>query len=232
MQGHAPPRRLEPIGWPARWLRFGVIAVTLATAWAGLAVYHELLAVIERQFTYPPLSMLVERNARVGDAMSLAVVTWLVTLTMLPIWLYRAWTNVARRGANGRLSAGQAVALWFIPGVNLVASYVVLAALWRGSDVDASHRGVPRPVALWWALHTTAVLTVAAVLWLRPPDITATGWLIADVALVAATLFEVAAGVAFFHITTRITSMQQHLLDAEAGVGRDELWASMRGVGS
>jgi hypothetical protein len=71
------------------------------------------------------------------------------------IWTYRAAVNVRVLGANGlQFSPGWAVAVYFIPLVNLVAPFLVLREIAKAS-VDAKRWSTQRAgalVYLWWPL--------------------------------------------------------------------------------
>lgn len=69
-------------------------------------------------------------------------------------WLHRALANVRRMRTGVRASTGWAMAGWFVPFVNLVMPYLVVAEVWRKSGEAPLGRRPPTGlVLLWWLLY-------------------------------------------------------------------------------
>ena len=102
-----------------------------------------------------------------------ATVAHLATATLFLMWVYRATANLPALGARStRFTPAGAVKVFFIPFVNLVRVYQVMAMIWTESQsrtlTDAGHLK-PRSIVIvivWYALGLGAVLvdTIVSVL--------------------------------------------------------------------
>jgi hypothetical protein len=91
-------------------------------------------------------------------------VFFLVSLITYLVWIYRAYCNLtALRVAGLNHSPGWAVALYFVPIVNLARGCTVLQEIWKGSDPTKIANelewktGNASVVALWWFLYMATV---------------------------------------------------------------------------
>jgi hypothetical protein len=92
----------------------------------------------------------------------------LATATLFLMWVYRATANLPALGApSTRFTPARAVKVFFIPFVNLVRVYQVMAMIWTESQsrtlADAGH-SKPRSIVIviaWYALGLSAVLVDA-----------------------------------------------------------------------
>jgi Domain of unknown function (DUF4328) len=99
-----------------------------------------------------------------------ATVAHLATAALFLMWVYRATANLPALGApSTRFTPAGAVKVFFIPFVNLVRAYQVLAMIWTESQprtlTDAGHLK-PRSIVIvivWYALGLGAVLVDAMV---------------------------------------------------------------------
>ena len=102
-----------------------------------------------------------------------SILAYLATAVLFLMWVYRATANVPALGAlSTRFTPARAVKVFFIPFVNLVCAYQVMAMIWRESQprtlTDAGHVK-PRSIVIvivWYALGLGAVL-VEAILSIR-----------------------------------------------------------------
>ena len=102
-----------------------------------------------------------------------ATAAHLATATLFLMWVYRATANLPALGARStRFTPAGAVKVFFIPFVNLVRVYQVMAMIWTESQsrtlTDAGHLK-PRSIVIvivWYALGLGAVLvdTIVSVL--------------------------------------------------------------------
>lgn len=87
------------------------------------------------------------------------LVAFLVAAGLFLRWQVRAQRNLTALG-GGPQSVGAGVAIWFVPGLNLVAPRRLVASLWRAGAPD---RPLPRLVGAWWVAWVVALLSVIAV---------------------------------------------------------------------
>jgi hypothetical protein len=76
------------------------------------------------------------------------------------VWQYRAHANLRRLVSNARFHPPVAVAVWFIPGVNLIASLLALLELtWTGVPREEGWRSgwLTALVVGWWLVVLTSV---------------------------------------------------------------------------
>jgi hypothetical protein len=142
-----------------------VLLVTLSVV--RLGVDRQILAHVHSLKGPGPLTdgevPLIE-NLRVGT-------TWLVwgTRALLGIAII-AWVKVARDIVQSydcdlyRSDADFAVAGWFLPGMNIVAPYVLMADVWTAShpsrrpEAVIDRQPVPLRIGLWWGLFLLSVV--------------------------------------------------------------------------
>ncbi|MGI5212186.1 DUF4328 domain-containing protein [Plantactinospora sp. CA-290183] len=130
------------------------LAASVAVALAMLAAAAALLS--------PALGARLARRAeRDGDIAALDQAAYLETVlglgqialvlaaaVLVIIWFYRAYRNLdAFPGAGSRLAAGWAIGGWFVPVVNLVVPFRVMADVARGSLWRLT---TPALVWVWW----------------------------------------------------------------------------------
>ena len=84
------------------------------------------------------------------------------------MWVYRATANLPALGARStRFTPARAVKVFFIPFVNLVCAYQVMAMIWRESQprtLTGAGHVKPRSIVIviaWYALGLGAVLVEA-----------------------------------------------------------------------
>ena len=135
-------------------------------------------------------------------------------------WLLKVRRGLPALGAEPRYSAGWTVGAWLIPGVQLVAPYLVMRDLWRGCGA-----GPAALLGLFWALFATGLaLTYAYLGWLAPLLTLGEAWLSYDVgaffalATTAAAL-HVAAPIAGIAVVLRIERFLRLAPAVEPGVG-------------
>jgi hypothetical protein len=129
-----------------------------------------------------------------------AMLVCLIAALLWLAWQYQAHANLRSLGGS-RIPPWLATALWLIPGLNVLLSWVGLGDLWVGSDPLGRDRKAGRatlsPVLLlWWTAFTTAA-TLTVLAFLRTPRTGASAeQLIArDHLLVAACLTGIAAAI-------------------------------------
>ena len=104
------------------------------------------------EFTATEAATLLIRILLIGVAM--------VTGVFFLIWIYRAHKNLKALGATDlKYSPGWAIGGFFIPVLNIVRPYQVVAEIWRGSGIDArrsagawAYESTPVFIGLWWGL--------------------------------------------------------------------------------
>lgn len=86
------------------------------------------------------------------------LIAFLVAAALFLRWQVRAHRNLEALGA-GRQRTGLGVVAWFVPIVNLLAPWRLVASLWRAGEAN---RSAPRLFLVWWAAWVLAVLAVLA----------------------------------------------------------------------
>jgi len=75
------------------------------------------------------------------------------------VWLYKSYASLTHLGTRGtrHASPGRAVALWFVPLLNLVVPYRVVREIWlRTAGLNAAEPDLSEKIPLiswWWALY-------------------------------------------------------------------------------
>lgn len=130
------------------WLALQATFIFVEMVWRGAIrrhAWHPLIAAHVRQFE---ILRAVQASA------------WLLTALAFVGWLHRARAAARAVGARPlRYSAGQMLAGFLIPGVNLVRPLYVLGETWQALERRAARRIVPPLVAWWWCI-LVAGLTV------------------------------------------------------------------------
>jgi hypothetical protein len=121
-----------------------------------------------------------------------AAVLWLVCQ-------YQAHANLRALGTS-RIPPWLAIAMWLIPGLNVLLAWVGLGDLWLGSepgqrDAKAGPRAFPPILALWWGSFSAAVVLTAVALLRTPSGARADDLIPRDRLLVAACLTGIAAAI-------------------------------------
>ena len=84
----------------------------------------------------------------------LQLLTWLASLSLFLIWLYRANANARAMGAEDLMgSPGLSVAWFFVPIAWFFMPYIVVRDTWKASEAprDWQGRSTPPLVGFWWA---------------------------------------------------------------------------------
>jgi hypothetical protein len=145
----------------------GVATATVALAGVQMGLMAISLALVACVFGAPPTThdgVLLVRGALslLGGTTTMA---WFAADVVFLIWVYRAVANLPALGSpTCRFTPGSAVGSFFIPFVNLVVPYQVLATIWTESQPGlVSDEGylLRRPTTLvnfWWALYIVGCL--------------------------------------------------------------------------
>lgn len=138
-------------------------------------------------------------------------VVWIATIVLFLVWVRRAQNRAEALGGPVVVDSGWAtIAVFLIPGLNLVRPVRLVSALWQAGDPrGAPHGRVPRWVRWWWALVLAAALAHGLAAGLaadrsRPLDLGGPMQL-----LVLAELLEIAAAVLAILLVRRITGRQE-----------------------
>lgn len=144
----------------ARWTTYLLFACLVldVIAVASGAVQHALLSRLAGG------GQLAPGEAETNDARQTAIgrlqlLAFIVTAVVWLVWLYRAYANLGLAGTGkSRFTPGWAVGYWFIPFVNLVRPYQIVADLWIRSDqlnARESVMGTPAPalISWWWGVY-------------------------------------------------------------------------------
>jgi hypothetical protein len=162
----APVRRTVPRVPPtrARDLLAGAVVLLVSLSLARLAVDHEMIAHADAL-----------RRGR--DDSAIPVIEHLRVWTKAGVWIARialtaavvAWMVRARRIVQGydcdlfRSDPDFAASGWFMPGMNLVAPYLLMADVWTASNPSRQPEAivdrlpVPRRIVGWWLLFLLSV---------------------------------------------------------------------------
>lgn len=137
------------------------VALALVAVQAAFAFVELAWRVVAGRDELRPL--LVTHLHQFRTLRALQAVLWVVTAVAFVGWVGRAQGNLAVLGATGvRYSTRQAMAAFFVPGLNVVRPLAVLRELWNASGstaASAARRGAPARVRWWWGL---LLATVAA----------------------------------------------------------------------
>jgi hypothetical protein len=92
------------------------------------------------------------RHAGIGK---LQVAAFILTAVCWLIWQARAYGNLRLVGtAKSRFTQGWSIGYWFVPFINLVRPYQIIADLWTRSESQNTERATvpsaPSAVSLWW----------------------------------------------------------------------------------
>lgn len=173
--------------------RNGVGVGTLAAALLGAAMGAQLIEVavwltILDPATFDTITNIVRAF---GGVLRLAgVVVFLV-------WIHRIIRNAHAFGVQGlSYSPGAAVGYWFVPLLNIVHGYRVVAEAWRASDPEDAgyngHRWISRRadnlVLHWWLAYMASRIVVVVARYDTRPELWIIGVVVEVVAVVLMTL--------------------------------------------
>ncbi|WP_283137822.1 DUF4328 domain-containing protein [Rhizohabitans arisaemae] len=217
---YAPSAPVRPAMWTCVLLVSNVLAVTalaIFEATRGQTLMREIAAMggMPRES---------EGNPVVGAVTVFALLVLLATGIALTTagsylgWLWRARQTIEVYGlTRPRFSRGWAIAVWFVPLVNLVLPPLIVHDVWRGSSSPRRLTLAPWLTLLtcWWA---SCLVTVWTLVFSRGPLLTGTGHAQAASVLVSALL----CGATIWEITRaqQMTTDSTVRLDVPAGAGR------------
>jgi uncharacterized protein DUF4328 len=144
----------------ARWivyLLYACLFLDLAAVGSGFAQRGLLLRIAGGEDL--PQAVLQANDARVAAIARLQLLVFILSGIAWLLWLYRAYANLRLVGTRqSRFTPGWAVGYWFVPLVNLVRPYQIVADLWRRSDTQNGEAtvvpsGVPALLPLWWGVY-------------------------------------------------------------------------------
>lgn len=153
-----------------------VLAVLTAATEAWRAVTHlQLVAYVQAVRSGHRVASLVSGLSADHHVTVAATVNRFATLVFaisVVVWTRRIVSLVgsARPGAM-RYTSGQAVGMWFVPGLNLIRPAQIIANAWSVSGDEPAAAPVPALVPLWWAswlLGGTVLLVVTLVIGVNP----------------------------------------------------------------
>jgi hypothetical protein len=163
MQPSGPPVPADPIQSErsrARWtvyLLAACLVLDLLGIGSGIAQRSLLLRVAAgTELSTEAAQANDTRHAAIG---LLQVLAFVVTAIAWLVWLHRSYGNLRLVGTRqSRFTPGWAVGYWFIPFVNLVRPYQIVADLWLRTDVlnsegSTERRNAPTIVSLRWGCY-------------------------------------------------------------------------------
>jgi hypothetical protein len=164
--------RTEPVALPFDQLRGLVAAIALCLLAITLILGFLIESLRADQLTLSfQLSGLpigdqevIDNHGRLVRDTSLMLVLIVVVVMLWLLWQYRAHANLRVAVPGTRFHPVVAVALWFIPVVNLVGPPLAIRELWRASHPERPdwRKTWTTPLLwLWWGL----VLSSAALTW-------------------------------------------------------------------
>lgn len=160
MDGVAAPAQLRPVT-PRAKAAVACFVLTclliLASIWHDIAFLGLIQRVAGHQATQAEAAALDSAETWIARGYLL---TLIVTAVVFCMWLHRSYSNLVRAGTAGlKYTARRAVEAFFIPFVNLVRPYRVVAETWGASSTLATGREVPPSerradvhwlVGVWW----------------------------------------------------------------------------------
>lgn len=173
----------------AGWLNVGTFAAMLL----GTAVGAQLIE-IGVWLTIGEPTMYVTITSTVGQ---IAGVVRLAGIAVFLVWIHRVIRNAHAFGVQGlQHSPAAAVGYWFIPLLNLVHGYRVVAEAWRTSDPEDAgnngHRWMSRRadnlILHWWLAYLASRVVITVARFDTRPAIWITGVAVEVVAVVLMTL--------------------------------------------
>ncbi|HEY7686380.1 MAG TPA: DUF4328 domain-containing protein [Gemmatimonadales bacterium] len=163
METLGPPAPTDPVQSQrsrARWvvsLLAACLVLDVLGMGSGLAQRALLLRVIAGEaLSTEDASANDTRHTAIGQLQFLGFV---VTALAWLFWLYRSYANLRLVGTReSRFTPGWAIGYWFIPLVNLVRPYQIVADLWWRSDGlnregTTARRNTPAIISLWWGSY-------------------------------------------------------------------------------
>lgn len=163
METLGPPAPTDPVQSQrsrARWavsLLAACLVLDVLGIGSGLAQRALLLRVIAGEtLSTEDASANDTRHTAIGQLQFLAFV---VSALAWLFWLHRSYANLRLVGTReSRFTPGWAIGYWFIPLVNLVRPYQIVADLWWRSDGlngegTTERRNTPAIISLWWGSY-------------------------------------------------------------------------------
>ena len=156
----------DPIGSErvrARWTR-GLLITCLVVDLAGIASGLAQRALLLRMAAgeQVPTAVAQANDTRHAAIGKLQIIAFLITVILWFAWQSRAYRNLRLVGSGKtRFTQGWAIGYWFIPFVNLVRPYQIIADLWlrsenQNADDTTTGRSAPTAVSLWWGGYLVA----------------------------------------------------------------------------
>jgi len=140
-------------------------------------------------------------------------ICWLGSLLFTAIWfiawLYRAYGNALAMGARSHWSQGWAIGGWFVPLMNLIVPFQIVAAVRRNAEAMAGRRTGGQLEVCWWSAWLAGnVVEMVAVRMMEHGQSVGELMLMVSLTLVGA-LLQLFAGICAIAMVRRLTSMQQ-----------------------
>jgi len=197
----APPEGYRSSGIRAGW---AMILVALATVAIGLEVVVVLQgwSFIDR-YGSVSLDEVTAWQRDLNAVSGLYFLTIVAAAIAVVAWLSRVVDNV--RPLTGEVpvvSPRWAIAVWFLPFVNFVMPYRVVADTWRKLATAESERGTGL-VLVWWLLWISGAITNRLIGAVAAPD-DAAGLRITFLVIIAAAIGQLIAGVLLIAIIRQI----------------------------
>jgi len=148
--------RYQPTGGSTRFVVWLLVATMLVRLLGILANAHMYLVLAkirrEQQWDFAQLE-LTDAISRVVAFLSIGFVV--TTAIAFLIWQFKSVRNLPALGiSDGKFSPEWSVGAWFIPLLNLVHGYLIMAKLWRTSSIgpDRAWKSAPvsRLIPIWW----------------------------------------------------------------------------------
>ena len=197
----APPEGYRSSGTRARW---AMSLVALATVAIGLEV-----VVVLQGWSFIDRYGSVAIDEVTAWQRDLNAVSGLYFLTIVPAaiavvaWVSRAVDNIRPlTGEEPVVPPRWAIAVWFLPFVNFIVPYRVVADAWRKLATVGSERGTGL-VLVWWLLWISGAITNRLIGAVAAPD-DAAGLRITFLVIIAAAIGQLIAGVLLIAIIREV----------------------------
>jgi hypothetical protein len=152
------------VGRGAGWGAVAMFFVWIGFAGLALVWNLEQRALFHRAQHHPfsvSLDDVRDSQARADFLNHALPVLVVVTAAFFITWLYVQYRRLHSSSAHARLAPGWAIGGWFVPIVNLVLPYLVVADVWKATGGRRS--GGRALVACWWASYLlSGVLALSA----------------------------------------------------------------------
>ena len=155
-----PAELIESERRRARWTR-GLLITCLVVDFAGIAsgLAQRTLLLRMAAGEQVPAAVAQANDTRHAAIGKLQLVALLVTVILWLAWQSRAYLNLRLVGSGKtRFTQGWAIGYWFVPFINLVRPYQIIADLWLRSETQNAEettagRPTPAAVSLWWGCY-------------------------------------------------------------------------------